>query len=77
VLRDEWKLYHFEWPELRQAGWGVGVVFDPKKVNAIFFQVSETETRGKSAEFSLDNVAFFRDAPDATPITRARSRAAP
>lgn len=69
TLTNDWRLYHFEWVELRQRGFGVGVPWDPKKATGLDFQVDEAQTqRGRAAEFSLDNIAFVRDAPDTRPI---------
>jgi hypothetical protein len=69
-LTEVWTLYHARWSDLHQRGWGVPVPFESSKVFGVQFEIDPAETRGKTAVFSVDNVRFFADQPDARPISR-------
>lgn len=63
TLDGTWKQYHFAWSDLALGGWGPAVSWDASKLAQVSFGIGV----GVSADFSIDDVRFYKGTVDTTP----------
>jgi licheninase len=56
-LSDEWQEFDIPWAALRQAGFGEAVVFDPKRLIQVYWDV---EPNAMPADYWIDDVRFLK-----------------
>jgi hypothetical protein len=66
-LTPDWKEYTFKWGDLHQAGFGTKTPWDTKLAASIYFSVSGNQATGTIANFSIDNVGFYKGTPPTDP----------
>ena len=66
-LTPDWKLYSFKWSDLRQAGFGTKTPWDAKLTASIYISVSGNQATTTTADFSIDNVGFYKGMPPTDP----------
>jgi hypothetical protein len=66
-LTPDWKEYTFKWSDLHQAGFGTKTPWDTKLAASIYFSVSGNQATGTTADFSIDNVGFYKGTAPTNP----------
>jgi len=65
-LTRDWQQYAVRWSDLKQAGWGKQVEFDPKQITSLV--VSTSTIPADLREIWVDQVGFFKGQPPPSPF---------
>jgi hypothetical protein len=66
-LNENWTQYSVKWSELQQQGWGTPAPWDAKLTADVAFSLITDQAGTETADYSIDNIGFFRDGPP-TPV---------